>query len=102
MVLSLLVHVGKPQEVSKEHAFELAREKLGGLDIALLPANEIRFDMINASLDHLAQLAPLKKPQVLKACASAIVADQQVTDAEAELFRAIADLIDCPMPPLVG
>ena len=102
VVLSLLVHVGKPQEVSKEHAFELAREKLGGLDIALLPASEIRFDMINASLDHLAQLAPLKKPQVLKACASAIVADQQVTDAEAELFRAIADLIDCPMPPLVG
>lgn len=102
VVLTLLVHTGKPQNVTKEHVFELAREKLGGLDITLLPVKELKLALVDASLDQLAQLAPLTKPLVLKACACAIVADQEITTTEAELFRAIADLIDCPMPPLVG
>ena len=87
--------------MSKEHAFAAAREKLDGLDIALLPTNALKLDHVSTSLDQLAQLAPLTKPLLLKAFAKAIVADQQVSPAEAELFRAIADLIDCPMPPLV-
>ncbi|MDR4517867.1 MAG: M48 family metallopeptidase [Nitrosomonas sp.] len=101
VVLSLLVHAGKPQSVSKEHAFSAAREKLDGLDIALLPTNVLKLEHVSTALDQLARLAPLKKPLLLKAFAQAIVADQQVSAAEAELFRAIADLIDCPMPPLV-
>ncbi len=101
VVLSLLVHAGKPQDVTKEHVFSVASEKLGGLDMALLPVNVLKLNHVGAALDQLAQLAPLKKPLLLKAFAKAIVADQQVTPAEAELFRAIADLIDCPMPPLV-
>jgi len=88
--------------VSKEDAFAMAREKLAGVDIALLPPSELKLYQVSASLDQLAQLAPLTKPLLLKACATAIVADQKVSAAEAELFRAIADLIDCPMPPLVG
>ncbi|SER52429.1 Peptidase family M48 [Nitrosomonas sp. Nm51] len=101
LVLSLLVHAGKPQAVSKEHAFAVAREKLAGLDVVLLPAGELKLDRVGEALDQLAQLAPLTKPLLLKACAKAIAADGQVSIAEAELFRAIADLIDCPMPPLV-
>ncbi len=102
VVLSLLVHAGKQQGVSKEDVFAIAREKLAGLDIALLPVEALKLENVSASLDQLTQLAPLKKPFLLKACAKAIVADQQVSAAEAELFRAIADLIDCPMPPLVN
>lgn len=102
VVISLLVHAGKQQGLSKAAAFALAREKLGGLDIELLPITELKLENVGAALDQLAQLAPLKKPLLLKACAKAIVADQQITAAEVELFRAIADLIDCPMPPLVN
>ena len=101
VVLSLLVHAGKPQGVSKAHVFEAAKENLAGLDIALLPADALKLKNVSASLDQLAQLAPLTKPLLLKAFAKAIIADQQVSPAEAELFRAIADLVDCPMPPLV-
>ena len=57
--------------------------------------------MLNQALDELAHLKPLEKPQLLKACAACIIADQMVTIAESELFRAIADTLDCPMPPLV-
>lgn len=101
VVLSLLVHAGKQQGTSREHAFAMAREKLGDLEIALLPACELKLEDASSALDQLARLAPLAKPLLLKACARAIVADQQISIAEAELFRAIADLIDCPMPPLV-
>ena len=77
-------------------------KKLNGLDIELLPATVINLDKVGDSLDHLAKLTPLQKPLLLKACANVIVADQQITAIEVELFRAIADLIDCPMPPLVA
>jgi hypothetical protein len=101
IVLSLLVYAGKQQSLSNEAVFSAAREKLDTLDIKLLPVNEISLDKLGESLDQLARLTPLKKPLLLKACAKAIIADKQISTAEVELFRAIADLIDCPMPPLV-
>ncbi len=102
VVISLLVYAEKQQGVRQEAVFSAAKEKLGDLNIALLPVAEVNLDSVGKSLDQLARLAPLQKPLLLKACAKAIVADQQVTAAEIELFRAISDLIDCPMPPLVG
>jgi hypothetical protein len=38
---------------------------------------------------------------VLLACAQTVVADGQVLYREAELLRAIADTLDCPVPPFV-
>ncbi len=38
---------------------------------------------------------------ILLACGKAVVADGQVTEREAELLRAIADSLDCPVPPFV-
>jgi uncharacterized protein (UPF0276 family) len=41
--------------------------------------------------------------RVVVACASCILADDQVTVREVEVLRAICDRLDCPMPPqLVG
>lgn len=101
VVISLLVYAEKQQGISQEAVFAAAREKLDDLNISLLPATEVNLKNVEESLGQLARLAPLQKPLLLKACAKAIVADQQVSATEIELFRAIADLIDCPMPPLV-
>jgi Zn-dependent protease with chaperone function len=101
VILSLLVYSGKQVGMSHEAIFAAAKEKLGDLNIELLPATEISLTKVNDSLDQLAKLTPLKKPLLLKACAKIIVADQQISATEIEMFRAIADLIDCPMPPLV-
>jgi hypothetical protein len=35
------------------------------------------------------------------ACAATVMADDKVTDREAELIRAIGDALDCPVPPFV-
>jgi uncharacterized tellurite resistance protein B-like protein len=44
----------------------------------------------------------LQKPALLKAFVACITADKEVAAIEAELLRAIAATIDCPMPPFVG
>ena len=101
ILLSLLCHAGKQHGIDKEQAFDIARTKLGDFDIQLLETKTLNLNSLNQALDELAQLKPLEKPQLLKACAACITADQMVTIAESELFRAIADTLDCPMPPLV-
>jgi hypothetical protein len=41
------------------------------------------------------------KQQLIGACARVIMFDREVTVDEAELLRAIADGLGCPMPPLL-
>jgi hypothetical protein len=41
------------------------------------------------------------KRSLMLACAAAVMADDEVTDREAELIRAIGDALDCPVPPFV-
>ncbi len=101
LLLSLLTYAGKQKNTTEEETFKKAADKLQGLSIQLLPKNKLSLEALNEALDELAQLKPLKKPLLLKACATCITADQNITAVEAELFRAIADTIDCPMPPLI-
>jgi hypothetical protein len=42
------------------------------------------------------------KRNVLLACAHTVAADGQVLYREAELLRAFAAPLDCPVPPFVG
>ena len=44
---------------------------------------------------------PRLKRKVLAACTTCIAYDGKVTIEEAELLRAIADSLDCPLPPLL-
>jgi hypothetical protein len=43
---------------------------------------------------------PLKR-NILMACGKTVVANGHVNEREAELIRAIADALGCPMPPFV-
>ncbi len=76
------------------------QESWRALEISLLPRNEINLQSLNSALDELAKLKPLEKPRLLKACAICITADQHITSNEVELYRAIAAILDCPVPPL--
>jgi Zn-dependent protease with chaperone function len=55
---------------------------------------------IFASLERLRHLAPFAKPALLKACLEAASADGHINLAEAELVRAVAATLDCPIPPI--
>jgi uncharacterized tellurite resistance protein B-like protein len=58
-------------------------------------------DQIDTALNRLAQASPLIKKNLLEACIHTVGADGVILEAEAELLRAIADTLDCPMPPFI-
>lgn len=101
VLLSFLVYSSKQSGQSSQDVFDVAKKELDGLDVMLLAKDKLDLDKLNKALSDLVQLKPLVKPQLLKACAACITADKNITSVEAELFRAIADTLDCPMPPLV-
>ncbi|NDL72154.1 M48 family metallopeptidase [Vreelandella alkaliphila] len=52
-------------------------------------------------VERLRRLQPLHKPALLQAMARCIEHSGHIRPAEAELFRVMADILDCPMPPLL-
>ncbi|MBK8477624.1 MAG: M48 family metalloprotease [Opitutaceae bacterium] len=70
--------------------------------LELAPPARCGLDSISAALDRLAAAPVAHRRVLLAACARAASSDRRVTLDEAELLRAIADALDCPIPPLVG
>ena len=63
---------------------------------------ELNLALLDDALERLAQVTPGCKRTLLEACADCIAADGKVTAREGELLRAVADALDCPMPPLLA
>jgi hypothetical protein len=102
VLLSALAHAGQPRPEAAAAAFEAARRALGdGAGMALCPPTECGVDAIGRSLTELAQSTPLLKQHILEACVAAVAQDNRVTVREGELLRAVADSLDCPLPPFV-
>jgi Zn-dependent protease with chaperone function/uncharacterized tellurite resistance protein B-like protein len=59
----------------------------------------VSLDRIDAALDRFDRAVPMVKKQLLYACAATVFADGDVSNHEAELLRAVADTIGCPVPP---
>lgn len=56
------------------------------------------FSALNQALIELRQLAPLRKPALLKACVISAQSDGQINGIEAAMLRAFAATLDCPLP----
>ena len=54
---------------------------------------------LDAALRSLATLRPNDKLRILRGVQATIRSDSKMEVAEAELFRAIAATLDCPLPP---
>lgn len=102
LVVSLLAHTNYGGALIAQKAFDEAAKIMDLPGINLLPQSKINLTDLNTAVDKLALLAPLTKPQFLKACVACITADKKVSEIETELMRAIADTIDCPMPPIMA
>jgi len=101
VLLSTLARVGH-QTNEVESAFTAGAAKLPGVNLRLLPAEECSFSAVERAIEKLARASVHRRGEVLVACAATVCADGVVKVKEAELLRGIADLLDCPMPPLVG
>jgi Zn-dependent protease with chaperone function len=98
LVLSLVAHAARG---ASDHAFAQGAHWLDLAADALVPLSEISLTPVSAALERLRVLAPLVKPRVLRACVDA-AADGGFTLAQAELLRAIAATLDCPVPPVLA
>jgi len=102
-LLSTLAHVGHRDDAEgAAEAFRQGARLLGDVeDLRFLDREQCGLSTLDRSIEALGALsAPLKR-QVLTAAAEVICADHEITVLEGELFRAIADSLDCPVPPLL-
>jgi hypothetical protein len=70
--------------------------------LALGSRDELQLSRVSEALERMSTLAPLEKAQLLEGCAAAVAADGNVKLMEHELLRAVACVLDCPMPPSVA
>lgn len=104
VVLSALANVSSSDPVAVQKAFEAGTPYLRAPndgDLTLLPREQCGVDKIDAALNRLALAVPTIKKNLIEACVYTVGADGVMLESEAELLRAVADTLDCPIPPFV-
>ncbi len=103
-LLAILVRIGHDNLEEAVGAFDSAVESLGKpwqADDSRMTAG-FSYSSLTSALQRLNESSPKIKKRVLTAAAIAITHDGQVTVEEAELFRAMSESLDCPVPPVVA
>ncbi len=104
ILLSALAYVGQGEPDKIQFAFQQGARSLSYVaqtELTLVTAEESDLAQLDTALNRLSQAVPQIKKNVLNACAQTVAADGVIQVAEAELLRAIADTLDCPMPPFI-
>jgi len=104
VILSALADISSNDAGAVKKAFDAGAPYLcapDDSDLQLFPREQCGVNQIDASLNRLALAAPVIKKNILEACVHVIGADGVILETEAELLRAVADTLDCPMPPFV-
>lgn len=101
-VLSTLAYYGRPDAAGAQQAFAAGVARLGAHGpLTLAPPAQCGLQQVDDALRHLADAFPILKKQFLDACLACIAADNRTTQTEAELLRAIAAELACPIPPIL-
>ncbi len=100
ILLSMLAHSTSHEGLSSGDVFSRGVAKLN-IGLVFLEKEAISFKKLDRAIDRLSELKPLQMPLLLKACVETVSADNQIKPIEMELVRAIAAVLDCPMPPLI-
>jgi len=103
LILSALAHLSAdngPQAVQGAFASGVAALN-DRQPMTLRPWEACDLGAIDQALDKLATASPTVKKNLLYACGQTVTHDREVNVEEGELIRAIADAMDCPVPPMV-
>jgi Zn-dependent protease with chaperone function len=95
--LAYLDNTGKRVESAHHHAAGLLPEAT----IPLLTPADCTLPELQKALATLSTVAPKHRQRIVEAAADLICYDHDVSIKEAELFRGICDMLECPMPPLL-
>jgi hypothetical protein len=99
VLLSSLAHASQHDD---ERAFAAGVKHLPEVPVRMLSREECSVGKLDEALRDLSQSAPKLRARLVDASAACICADQSVSVEEGELLRAVCDMLDCPMPPLLA
>ena len=104
ILLSAMAYAGQKDPAAAQDAFARGAQSLrhaAQTEISFVAQAQCDLPQIDSALDRLSEAVPQIKKNLLNACAETIAADGLIHEREAELIRAIADALDCPLPPFV-
>ncbi|MCS7089793.1 MAG: M48 family metallopeptidase [Verrucomicrobiota bacterium] len=104
LVLSALSWLGQrdPETAKRSYQAGWASIMPDRPEAPILPAAECGLEKIDAALERLAQACHAIKRKFLTACVEVVATDGWLNEPEAELLRAVADALECPVPPLLA
>jgi Zn-dependent protease with chaperone function len=103
-LLSLLIDCSQTPEQEKVEHFNKTMKHFTSTIQSQLPLTlkDIDYDKFQILLSTLNFLSPACKEMLITACLECIEKNKVIDVGEAELFRAIATCLDCPIPPIVA
>lgn len=104
MLLGILAKIGHTDPTEARIAFTAGIDSIGKPwhDEVQRVESEFNVVLLEAAIEKLSASSPKIKKRVLTAMAIVITHDKIVTVEEAELFRAMSESLDCPVPPVVA
>ncbi|MCU1773402.1 M48 family metallopeptidase [Pseudomonas sp. 13B_3.2_Bac1] len=101
VLLNAMARAGQQNQQVALQALYFAWEGLPFERPSELPVELEDLQGLEAAIKRLRHLMPEERPALLNAMTRCVMHDGVITVAEAELFRAVADLLDCPLPPFL-
>jgi Zn-dependent protease with chaperone function len=100
-VISLLAHVGNDDPAVVRALYEKSWKAFdSNLPVPMVAKDELNLTAFGDALEHLAEAVPALKRRITSAATACVVEDAVVSVAEFELLRAVASVLETPMPPL--
>jgi len=101
-LLSLVAQSGHAESAEARKAFTAGAQRFGSANpIDMLDLSSCGLEDVDTALNRLSQASPAIKKAIIEACATTAATDGCLQIYEAELLRAIADSLDCPIPPFI-
>jgi Zn-dependent protease with chaperone function len=103
VLLSAIANADDGDPAALDASFQAGVARLGKAATAFPLARQASVNLkdFDRALEDLAMASLSIKKTILTACSAAVVHDGIVNDTQFELLRAIADTVDCPIPPFV-
>jgi hypothetical protein len=103
ILLSAIANADHGDSAALDDAFQAGVAKLvkSASAFPLARQSSVNLKDFDRALEDLATASLSVKKTILTACSAAVVQDGTVNDAQFELLRAVADTVDCPIPPFV-
>ena len=97
-VMSVIACVRLPDE--PQRAFDAGKSVLPAAG-PLVPQKDQELSWVSIAFDRLANLAPMQKPQLIKACIAIAFVDGSSEWRAVSCLRTLCSTLDCPIPPQI-